>query len=52
MVDLSSSFVWSELDEAGKYEVWSAHVEARKEDPVHFSYPAFCDAMDLISTTA
>jgi hypothetical protein len=49
MVDLSSSFVWSELDEAGRYEVWSAHIEAGGQD---FTYPAFCDAMDLISTTA
>jgi hypothetical protein len=41
--------VWSELDEEGRYEVWSAHIDAGGED---LNYPYFCRVMDMISHTA
>jgi hypothetical protein len=47
MVDLNSSFVWSELGEEERYAVWSAHINAGGQD---LSYPEFCNAMDYLAT--
>lgn len=37
------SFVWSELSEEMKYQVWSEHLEAGGRE---ITYPEFCDLMD------
>jgi hypothetical protein len=40
------SYDWSSLDEAGRYEVWSLHIEAGVE---YIGYVLFCDLMDDIT---
>lgn len=40
------SYVWKDLDEAGRYEVWSLHMEFGGAD---LTYPAFCDLMDNVN---
>lgn len=37
------SVLWSALDEQGRYDVWSFHIEAGGPP---FSFSAFCDLMD------
>lgn len=36
---------WTTLDESGKYEVWSVHIEA---GGMELSYPTFCNLLDAI----
>jgi len=43
LVKSGYSVLWSALDEQGRYEVWSLHIES---GGAPFSYPAFCEFMD------
>lgn len=42
------SVSWRELDEQGRYDVWSLHIE---NGGAPFTFAAFCDHMDQKTTS-